>query len=144
MKSELDDAALRIRREQTARLNCLLLLLDWSGLEIDGFSEHPAINAVDDLGNTALHYAAAMGLSECSDLLIRNQAILTLVNTAQQTPCDMAGANGHMDLADALEARVVDRPGGQQAAADVRRLGCGAGRCARRVLVHCIYTHTTI
>ena len=102
-----DEAAMKIQQEQRARLHCVSLLLDWNGLEIDGVSERPAVNAVDDQGNTALHYAAAMGLSECTDVLIRHRAILTLVNTAQQTPCDMAGANSHTDLADALEARMI-------------------------------------
>ena len=54
-----DEAAMKIQQEQRARLHCVSLLLDWNGLEIDGVSERPAVNAVDDQGNTALHYAAA-------------------------------------------------------------------------------------
>jgi len=106
---DADASPSKLRLPQTAgtRLQCLKMLLDWRGMEIDGVCERVSINAVDERGNTALHYAATHGLSDCCDFLISSGGILTLVNKTQETPCDLAGAAGHSFLADALEARMI-------------------------------------
>ena len=58
------------------------------------------MNAVDEHGNSPLHYAAASGAADLVRLPLARGAIATLVNKASQTPCDMANDEGHAKLAD--------------------------------------------
>jgi len=99
-----------------ARAECVGRLLAWRGLEIDGDSERPAVNAVDRFGNTALHYACRLhsssssneatsgGVTDCEMVSSRRQgtevlvqqllgrgALLTLVNGEGETAVDCAG-----------------------------------------------------
>ena len=46
------------------RLRCLEVLLSWKGIEIDGQSEKPTVNATDEQGRTALHFCAYYGLEQ--------------------------------------------------------------------------------
>ena len=96
-----------VEQANATRLFCLEVLLSWQGIEIDGQSEKPAVNAVDAMGCTALHYASGAGLRECCSKLIARGAIVTVVNKAQETPCDVAGSGMHAELADGLEARMI-------------------------------------
>jgi hypothetical protein len=77
--------------ERVGRVGIVGVVLAWRGLEIDGESEVPAVNAVDVLGNTALHYCCKTGLVEACALLLgpSGRAILTVVNKAGETPCDV-------------------------------------------------------
>ena len=89
------------------RAECLRILLEWRGFEIEGYAETASVNAVDEYGNSPLHYAAASGAADLVRLLLARGAIATLVNKASQTPCDMANDEGHAKLADELEAQMV-------------------------------------
>ena len=52
------------------------------------------INDQDDLGNTALHYAAAQGFKEIVNELLRAGAIKEIQNTNKKKPIDLASEEG--------------------------------------------------
>ena len=58
-------------------------------------------------GNTALHLAAMTGLDDCVELLIEKGAELSTVNSAKETPADLALKKGFRELATKLETKVV-------------------------------------
>jgi hypothetical protein len=92
------------------RNNTALSLLSWRQTDDGpkGSSEGLSINAVDSCGRTALHYAAELGRKEiCLFILTSFEAMLTIVDDQNRTPCDLAAANRHTDLADQLEARAL-------------------------------------
>jgi ankyrin repeat protein len=67
-------------------------LLEWKGIEdLDGRVENVSINHVDTDGNAAVHYASMNGLLGCVEKLISQGAIISIVNKAQRTCCELAG-----------------------------------------------------
>ena len=64
-------------------------------------------HCVSQEGNTALHLAAMRGLEDCVELLIEKGADLSTVNSAKETPADLALKSGHAELATKLETKVV-------------------------------------
>lgn len=76
----------------------------------DQKEEMVSVNRVDVDGNAALHYASENGLSICVERLIQSGAILSLVNKAQKTCCELADENHNQDLASALELALVFQP----------------------------------
>jgi hypothetical protein len=93
------------------RLKLLETFMDWRRLESDGVTEEAvSINRTDIDGNAAIHRAAASGLDLCVARLVRAGAILSLVNQAQRTCCELADAATHVALATALELALVYQP----------------------------------
>lgn len=94
------------------RLDVMNTLLLWrSSQHEDG--EEPecvSINHVDIDGNAAVHYASINGLTECVERLISLGAIISIVNKAQRTCCELADAEGYHALAGALELALVFQP----------------------------------
>ena len=70
-------------------------------------SVHPVMTFVFQRDNTALHYAAASGLQRCVELLVNHNAPLFTENVEKETPCDTAEKNGHHDIANYLESKMV-------------------------------------
>eukprot|EP00816_Leptocylindrus_hargravesii_P005436 CAMPEP_0196821042 /NCGR_PEP_ID=MMETSP1362-20130617/77541_1 /TAXON_ID=163516 /ORGANISM="Leptocylindrus danicus, Strain CCMP1856" /LENGTH=1396 /DNA_ID=CAMNT_0042200105 /DNA_START=339 /DNA_END=4526 /DNA_ORIENTATION=- len=118
--SELEDLESKSRGKD--RMECILTLLSWddrmaqssSGCENHSHSNislsaiSTSINAVDARGRTALHYAAELGRENlCAALLSNRNAILTVIDDGGMTPCELAAANSHDELAARLEARAV-------------------------------------
>ena len=64
-------------------------------VEVLGEPEMVSINHADLDGNGAVHYAAASGLVDCVDRLVSQGAIISLVNKAQKTCCELADAEQH-------------------------------------------------
>jgi ankyrin repeat protein len=56
-------------------------------------------NAVDDLGNTAAHYAAGFGRVDLLEKLILDDADLQIINKNGETPQVLANKHGHTDSA---------------------------------------------
>ncbi|PKU65038.1 Ankyrin repeat domain-containing protein 2 [Dendrobium catenatum] len=52
-----------------------------------------AVDALDKNKNTALHYAAGHGRKECVELLLENDAAVTLQNLDGKTPIEVAKLN---------------------------------------------------
>ena len=70
--------------------------------------EGASMNAVDRVGRTALHCAAELGRSDiCMQLLSSFGTMLTIVDDGAQTPCELASAGKHDNLAAQLEARAL-------------------------------------
>ena len=94
------------------RLEVMNSLLLWrSTVGEDGEEpESVSVNHVDIDGNAAVHYASLNGLAECVDKLISSGAIISIVNKAQRTCCELADAQGHSELAGALELALVFQP----------------------------------
>ena len=94
------------------RLDVMNTLLQWrSSQNEDG--EEPecvSINHVDIDGNAAVHYASSNGLTECVERLISLGAIISIVNKAQRTCCELADSEGYSALAGALELALVFQP----------------------------------
>jgi ankyrin repeat protein len=90
-------------------------LLKWRSLEgEDGCQpESVSINHVDGDGNAAVHYASSNGLLECVERLISLGAIISIVNKAQKTCCELADAEEHRQLASMLELALVFQPADQ-------------------------------
>lgn len=61
-----------------------------------------AINAQDDQGETALHYAAAAGEIESARLLLAHRADPSRRDAYGRTPAMLAAASGHAELASTL------------------------------------------
>ncbi|CAJ1959325.1 unnamed protein product [Cylindrotheca closterium] len=88
------------------RIDAAFTLLSWSQKSTGvGVS----LNAVDDLGRSALHYAAEMGRSEiCSAIMSNFETMYTIVDEiGSRTPCECAARQGHKELAAQLEARAL-------------------------------------
>jgi len=66
-----------------------------------------SVNSVDDLGRTALHYAAELGRTNIISVLVKEGCILTIIDDDGKTPCELASDRGYKDLADELEARAL-------------------------------------
>ena len=96
------------------RRHLLEVLLSWRGsVDREGKgseSESVSVNRVDADGNTATHYAASNGLAECVIYLASQNAIISIVNLDQMTPCEMADSEGHVILADMLEIGLLFPP----------------------------------
>ena len=99
-----DNAALRLEV-----MNNLLL---WRSSEAEDGEEPEcvSINHVDIDGNAAVHYASSNGLTECVEKLISLGAIISIVNKAQRTCCELADTEGYPELAGALELALVFQP----------------------------------
>lgn len=96
----------RLERLIAERTETALTLLTWSqSTSGNGVS----LNAVDDVGRTALHYAAEMGRTEiCTAIMSSFGTMLTIVDElGARTPCECASRQGHKDLAAMLEARTL-------------------------------------
>lgn len=65
------------------------------------------VNAKDDNGFTALHYASQSGLMKCVEYLLAHGADPLTENKSGLTPCDMARLKGHHDIATFLESKMV-------------------------------------
>lgn len=94
---------------QDIRFKIIESFLMWRGTDKDGVCK-VSINHVDSDGNAALHLAAKSGLIECVIKLVREGAIISLVNKDQMTCCEVADAAYHNSLADMLEAALVFQP----------------------------------
>ena len=68
------------------------------------------VHAVDNYGQTALHYAAWNGRGRVADVLLQANASTTAVNENGLTPVQVAEQNGHGELAERL--RKAQRVGG--------------------------------
>uniref|UniRef100_A0A914V3Q5 Uncharacterized protein n=1 Tax=Plectus sambesii TaxID=2011161 RepID=A0A914V3Q5_9BILA len=83
-------------------------MLNWQGpLLADGVRETAQLDAQDLKKNTALHYAAASGLTRCVELLVSKGAHMTLENEAKESACDIAERFGFHDIAEFLETKMV-------------------------------------
>lgn len=78
---------------RNGHLEVLKLLLDYSA----------EINAQDDKGNTALHYATSEGFSRIVKTLVSEGANKDLKNIKGETPLDIAISSDHKEIADALK-----------------------------------------
>lgn len=99
-----------LQTQEAARMDSLFTILAWSHPVDDSPSsgEGPSINSVDARGRTALHYAAELGRNDvCMTILSSFGVILTVVDEFGQTPCELAGNQGHSYLASQLEARAL-------------------------------------
>ncbi|GEM_PF-3019713 len=72
----------------------LILKSDYKTLK-DYLGEGANVNAVDDLGNSALHYAAKIGDRKTIDLLVEHGAIINQSNITGTTPLMMAAKYGN-------------------------------------------------
>ncbi|KAL4616916.1 ankyrin repeat and IBR domain-containing protein 1-like isoform X2 [Arapaima gigas] len=96
------------REDEQKRLECLRLILAWTGARLDrGEYERANVNAIDNKKNTCLHYAAASGMVTCVELLLRNNVDLFAENESKETACDCAEQWQHRDLALRLESHMV-------------------------------------
>uniref|UniRef100_A0A131Y3K0 RBR-type E3 ubiquitin transferase n=1 Tax=Ixodes ricinus TaxID=34613 RepID=A0A131Y3K0_IXORI len=85
------------------RAACLALLVLWRGSE----GETVLLDAQDQDGNTALHYAAASGIKKCVELLVSQKASLFVENNQKETACDVASRAHHTSVAEYLEIKMV-------------------------------------
>lgn len=96
----------RLNDLSAARIDAALSLLSWSHRKTGA---GVSLNAVDDVGRTALHYAAEMGRAEiCSTIMANFGTMFTIVDEiGSRTPCECAAQQGHKELAAQLEARAL-------------------------------------
>ena len=98
------------------RAYSVLLLLSWRGElttggggggVIGGGSDREKIdvNAQDEFGFTALHYAAYSGLGKCVEYLLTHGADPFIETNEGLTACDLAIKENHQNTAHFLEAR---------------------------------------
>jgi Ankyrin repeat len=94
------------------RLEVMNNLLLWRSADVEDGEEPESvsINHVDIDGNAAVHYASSNGLTECVEKLISLGAIISIVNKAQRTCCELADTEGYPELAGALELALVFQP----------------------------------
>jgi len=90
------------------RLDCLNMLLKWSGKEAsDGVKERLMLDKTDYLKKTALHIAAASGLSLCVQSLVAHGASIFCEDNHGLTACDIAEQKKHTAVAAFLETKMV-------------------------------------
>ncbi|XP_038072929.1 ankyrin repeat and IBR domain-containing protein 1-like [Patiria miniata] len=90
------------------RLECLRLVLVWRGIAMgEGEREQIQIDAEDEDGNTALHYAAGSGYLSLVEMLLEHNASMFVENADKETPCDSAERHQHIDIAQLLESKMV-------------------------------------
>ena len=65
-------------------------------------SKGAEFNGADSSNNSAIHYAAAYGFSECVDVLAKAGADPNVVNTWKLTPLNVALAKGHFGVVKTL------------------------------------------
>ena len=110
----------RNERPQT-RLRLFEILVAWRGKLPDTAAggeegETVSINRVDTSGNSALHFAASNGLTHLVIRLLEQGAIISIVNRAQQTCCELVDSMAaYKHLADILEVALVYQPQSQDA-----------------------------
>lgn len=75
------------------------------------------MNARDDLGNTALHYAAKSGLRKCLEYLVAHDADLYAKNMEGDTAIDVALRHSHHYAAQFLDSKMASANPGE---ADVK------------------------
>uniref|UniRef100_A0A8C9TD97 Ankyrin repeat and IBR domain-containing protein 1 n=1 Tax=Scleropages formosus TaxID=113540 RepID=A0A8C9TD97_SCLFO len=98
----------RPHEDERRRLECLRLVLGWTGARLDrGEYERADVNGADNKKNTCLHYAAASGMVTCVELLLRSDVDLFAENESKETACDCAERWQHRDLALRLESHMV-------------------------------------
>ena len=86
----------------------MILLLSWRGPCLPtGQRERVELNAKDEMGYTALHYAALSGLKKCVEYLLAHGADPYIENKAGLSPCDLAMRENHHDIALVLESKMV-------------------------------------
>ncbi|XP_056335395.1 ankyrin repeat and IBR domain-containing protein 1 isoform X2 [Danio aesculapii] len=115
----------RPQEDQQKRAECLQMILQWTGAKLDqGEYERANVNATDNKKSTCLHYAAAAGMKNCVELLVKNTADLFVENEDRETPCDCAEKQHHKDLALSLESQMVfsQVPGAQEIEAEYAAL----------------------
>ncbi|XP_073438091.1 ankyrin repeat and IBR domain-containing protein 1 [Dendrobates tinctorius] len=104
----LDHRLPRLGDDDRKRSECLRMILEWKGAKLDhGEYERAALDATDNKKNTPLHYAAASGMKNCVELLVKNGGNLFSENDNKDTPCDCAEKQRHKDLALKLESQMV-------------------------------------
>ncbi|XP_022102326.1 ankyrin repeat and IBR domain-containing protein 1-like isoform X2 [Acanthaster planci] len=90
------------------RLECLRLVLSWRGITMgEGEREQIQIDAEDEDGNTALHYAAGSGYLSLVEMLLEHNASMFVENADKETPCDSAERHQHVVIAQLLESKMV-------------------------------------
>ena len=90
------------------RAYSVILLLSWRGpILANGERERIEVNAKDQYGYTALHYAAQSGLRKCIEYLVAHGADVFLENHDGLTPCDLAVREGQHHVAQFLESKMV-------------------------------------
>ncbi|XP_052439593.1 ankyrin repeat and IBR domain-containing protein 1-like isoform X1 [Carassius gibelio] len=98
----------RPQEDEQKRAECLQMILQWTGAKLDkGEYERANVNATDNKKSTCLHYAAAAGMKNCVELLVKNNADLFVENEDRETPCDCAEKRHHKELALSLESQMV-------------------------------------
>ena len=83
---------------------------DYDALASQLLHANANVHAVDNGGNTALHYAAANGHARVADVLLQANASTTAVDKDGDTPVQYAEQYGHGKLAERL--RQAQRVGG--------------------------------
>jgi ankyrin repeat/IBR domain-containing protein 1 len=102
------------RRSRTAedkmRYKLLVYIFNWKRPHGNGEKEIKApveVDALDKMGETALHKAAKSGLKECMEVLLAHGASVFVENKTGQTPCDCAEQAGLTDIAEFLETKML-------------------------------------
>jgi RNA polymerase primary sigma factor len=75
-----------------------------------GFAASSRLHAADPKGDTPLHLAARMGNLAVCDLFVRSGADASAINHDQQTPADVAFAEGHNLAAQLLSSLIAGSP----------------------------------
>lgn len=90
------------------RAYSVILLLSWRGPFLStGERERMDVNARDNAGNTALHYAAQSGLGKCVEYLVAHGSDLFIENKEGLTACDLAMRENDHRIAQFLESKMV-------------------------------------
>ncbi|XP_051949253.1 ankyrin repeat and IBR domain-containing protein 1-like isoform X1 [Xyrauchen texanus] len=98
----------RPQEDEQKRAECLQMMLQWTGAKLDqGEYERANVNGTDNKKSTCLHYAAAAGMKNCVELLVKSDADLFMENEDRKTPCDCAEKLHHKELALSLESQMV-------------------------------------
>jgi len=83
-------------------------MFSWRGPCLpNGQRERMDVNAKDDNGYTALHYASQSGLMKCVEYLLAHGADPCAGNKSGLTPCDLARLKGHNEIATFLESKII-------------------------------------
>ncbi|XP_051527349.1 ankyrin repeat and IBR domain-containing protein 1-like isoform X4 [Myxocyprinus asiaticus] len=125
----------RPQEDEQKRAECLQMILQWTGAKLDqGEYERANVNGTDNKKSTCLHYAAAAGMKNCVELLVKSDADLFMENEDRKTPCDCAEKQHHKELALSLESQMVfsQDAGAQEIEAEYTALDrreCGICMC---------------